>query len=101
MINVIVTYSVKDNFVETNKINIKKFLIDFKNLDQKRFSYSVLLKNDGLTFVHISKYSDKEIQNELLNVATFLDFQKQRDESGLNNSQKIEVLEFLGSSGNF
>ena len=101
MINVTVSYTVKKDFVETNKQNISTFLNDFKNLDQNRFSYRILLKDDGITFVHISKYSDEEIQTELLNTASFLEFQKQRDESGLNGSHKVEILEFIGESGSF
>lgn len=34
MINVLVSYTVKPEYVEENKTNIKKFLEDFKQLDQ-------------------------------------------------------------------
>lgn len=98
MITVSVSYQVKPEFVAKNKVNIEKFLNDFKNLDNNKFSYSIFLKDDGVTFVHNSSYTDTEIQKEVLNVPSFLEFQKQRDDSGLNNSHKVEVLEFIGSS---
>ncbi len=98
MINVIVSYQVKPEFVEENKLNIAGFLADFRELDNRRFIYSVFLKDDGVTFVHTSNYSDENIQKEVLNVPSFLEFQKRRDESGLNNSHKVEILEFIGAS---
>ncbi len=89
MINVIVSYRVPKEFVETNKANIEAFLNDFKNLNQSQFSYQVLQKEDEQTFIHISKYENPEIQKELLNVPSFIDFQKQRDESCDDIQQKI------------
>ena len=101
MINVIVSYTVDKNFVNLNQKNIDLFLKDFEQLDQNQFSYRVLLKEDGETFVHISKYANENIQKQLLNVPSFLEFQKQRDESRENIDQEIEVLTFVGSSGDF
>ncbi len=101
MINVIVSYQVKPEFVEQNKHNIHKFLSDFKRLDKNKFNYTVYVKEDGVTFVHSSDYCDEKIQQEVLSTPSFLEFQKKRDESGLNNSHKVEVLEFIGSSGGF
>ena len=101
MINVIVSYTVSKDFVSTNQQNIERFLHDFNDLDQREFSYRVLLKEDGQTFVHLSKYANESIQNQLLHIPSFLDFQKQRDESREDIHQKIEVCTFFGSSGDF
>lgn len=98
MISVTVSYRVKPGYVEENKLNIERFLKDFKALDNSRYIYSVFLKDDGVTFVHCSNYSDVAIQNELLNIPSFLEFQRKRDESGLDDSHKVEVLKFVGSS---
>lgn len=100
MINVIVTYKVKPDFVEQNKSNIHEFLNDFKKLDCSDFQYNVYLKDDNLTFVHCSTYKDEKIQTEILNVPPFKEFQKLRDESGLNGTHQVEVLTFVGSSKN-
>ena len=95
MINVIVSYTVNPEFVSENKINIQKFLDDFKNLDPAGFEYKVYLKEDGVTFLHYSNYISEEIQHEVLNVPSFKEFQKLRDESGLNGSHKVEFLESI------
>ena len=100
MINVIVSYQVKPEFVTENKSNIENFLKSFKNLDNEKFNYSVFLNNDGVTFTHISNYQDEHIQKEVLNTPTFLEFQKKRDDSGLNNSHQVQVLEYIGSTNN-
>ena len=99
MINVIVNYRVKPEFVEENKLNIAKFLKSFQDLDSKKFNYSVFLNSDGLTFTHISHYQDGDIQREILNTPSFLDFQKKRDDSGLDDSHRVQILEYLGSTG--
>ena len=100
MISVIVTYKVKPDFIDQNKKNIQQFLKDFKKLDRSQFQYNVYIKKDELTFVHHSIYNDENIQTELLNVPSFLEFQKARDESGLVEMPKIEVLNLVGSTNN-
>ena len=96
MINVIVTYTIKPEFVSENKRNIQKFLNDFKTLDQTKFEYKVFVKEDGVTFVHFSNYENEEVQNMVLNIPSFKEFQKLRDESGLNDSHKVETLQSVG-----
>ncbi|WP_336958302.1 hypothetical protein [Chryseobacterium contaminans] len=95
MINVIVSYTVKPEFVPANKANIQKFLNDFKNLDQSTFEYKVFVKEDGVTFLHYSNYINEEVQHEILNIPSFKEFQRLRDESGLNNSHKVELLQSI------
>lgn len=98
MINASVTYRVSPEFVEENKQNIDRFLNDFEKLDKTKFTYDVFLKDDGMTFVHMSSYADKEMQQKILNVPSFLDFQEKRDQSGLNNSHSVSLLKFVGST---
>jgi quinol monooxygenase YgiN len=100
MISVLVTYQVKPAFVEQNKANIQQFLTDFEQLDASKFKYSVYIKEDGVSFVHYSQYTDEVVQNELLNVPSFKSFQEMRDASGLNGSHKVEILQSVGSKGN-
>ena len=98
MISVIVTYKIKKEFVERNKFNIEKFITDFKKLDSSEFQYNVFTKEDGLTFVHHSLYKNERIQKDLLNVPSFLEFQKQRDEIGLDGTPEIEFVNLIESS---
>ncbi|WBV58558.1 hypothetical protein PFY10_08870 [Chryseobacterium daecheongense] len=95
MINVIVSYTVKPEFVSENKENIQNFLNDFRQLDLSAFEYKVFLKEDGVTFLHHSNYSNEEVQHEVLNTSSFKEFQRLRDESGLNGSHKVEFLESI------
>ena len=95
MINVMVSYTVKPEFVPANKANIQKFLNDFKNLDQSAFEYKVFVKEDGVTFLHYSNYINEEVQHEVLNVPSFKEFQRLRDESGLDDSHKVEFLQSI------
>ncbi len=90
-----VSYTVKPEFVSSNKANIQKFLEDFKNLDQSVFEYKVFVKEDGVTFLHYSNYINEEVQHEVLNVPSFKEFQRLRDESGLNDSHKVELLQSI------
>jgi len=98
MINALVTYTVKPEFVAENKSNISKFIKDFKKLDHSRFVYNVYLKDDGVTFVHISSYLDEKMQQQLLNVPSFLEFQAKRDQSGLNGSHIVSIIDFVAAS---
>jgi hypothetical protein len=99
MISVIVSYQVKSEFAAQNKANIQTFLKDFEQLDASKFKYTVLLKSDGVSFVHYSQYADEATQTQLLNVPSFKAFQEMRDASGLNDSHQVEVLQAVGSKG--
>lgn len=98
MISVKVSYTVKPDFVAQNKQNINLFLADFKKLSAANFLYNVYLKADGLTFLHVSMYENEATQQQVLNVPSFLQFQKERDESGLADTHQIETLQHIGSS---
>jgi len=98
MITVKVTYTVKSDFVRKNLQNINLFMADFKKMKTNEFHYISYVRGDGKTFVHISHYQNEDIQKKLLQVPSFLSFQKQRDESGLENLPQIEVMKVVASS---
>ncbi|AQX12398.1 hypothetical protein BAX94_02400 [Elizabethkingia meningoseptica] len=95
MINVLVSYTIKPEYVAENKHNIQRFLEDFKKLDQSKFEYKVYLKEDGVTFLHYSNYENEAVQHEVLNVPSFKEFQRLRDESGLNGSHQVNILQAI------
>ncbi len=97
MIAVQVTYTVNDAYVNTNKEMIEAFLTDVRKSDGSQFLYSVFQTEDRKTFIHISQYKDRSIQDSLLGTPSFLHFQEQRDQN-LTSEPKIEVLNFIGSS---
>lgn len=98
MIAVQVTYKINADFVEENKRNIAAFLADFKEMHNSKFLYHVYTKEDGLTFVHVSMYENTEVQQEVLNIPSFVAFQQKRDASGLTEAPVVENLQHLGSS---
>lgn len=98
MISVIVTYRINPAFAEQNKQNIQRFLNDFKKLDSSNFQYSVYTKEDNVTFVHHSIYKNEQVQAEVLSLPSFREFQRLRDESGLNGTHTIEFLSPVGST---
>ncbi|WP_210416921.1 hypothetical protein [Echinicola soli] len=81
--------------------NIKSFMSDFKKMDTGIFNYVSYLCEDGRTFVHLSHYKNEHIQKQLLQVPSFLSFQKQRDDSGLEGLPEIEVMNVAASSHDF
>ncbi len=97
MIVVKVTYKVHDAYIAANKERIQSFLADFKSLDHAQFLYTVFQGAECNTFIHLSQYQNKEIQQTLLNTPSFLHFQKQRDKNLLAEPE-IEVLNYIGSS---
>lgn len=98
MIHVIVTYTISPDFIAKNKQNIALFLADFKKLDSSKFRYSIFSDSEGSTFTHLSEYADKTIQQELLNVPSFLKFQQERDLHILNDSHTFKELIPIGAS---
>lgn len=98
MITVKVMYTVNSGYVAQNLSNINRFLDDFKQMDASRFRYQVYQLEDGVSFLHFSMYQDEKIQQEVLQVPSFKAFQQQRDESGLNDSHRVEILNLVGAS---
>lgn len=96
MIVVKVSYKVKDAYVDTNKELIQNFLTDFEKLDHAQFVYTIFQGEDN-SFIHLSQYSNKDIQQTLLNTPSFLHFQEQRDKN-LVSEPEIELLNFVASS---
>ena len=98
MIIVKVTYTVNPDFANKNQENINEFLKDFKKIKSNDFRYIVYKGDDKKTFTHISMYQNEAIQKELLAVQSFKSFQQQRNNSSLEISENIEMMELAGTS---
>lgn len=99
MIAIKVTYTIKEDYVRTNKEKIQIFLNEFEKLDNKQFVYAIYQVNGSNTFIHMSQYKNEAIQKELLNMPAFLEFQKKRD-LHLISEPTIESLTEIGISKN-
>ncbi|NND77856.1 MAG: hypothetical protein HKN39_06705 [Flavobacteriales bacterium] len=77
-----VQYTVKPDFVEQNKINIKKVMDKLKNDPIPGMMYSTYTIDSGNTFVHINMARDGETMLKLNEIEEFGAFRKALKESG-------------------
>jgi hypothetical protein len=76
-----VEYTVKPEYVETNKANIKKVMDELRSLGDVGILYSTYIKEDGISFVHFSIH--KQEDNIITSLAAFKDFTNQLKAGGL------------------
>lgn len=95
-----VTYTAKQEFAEQNQINIREVMNDLQNLKHKGINYNACLSSDNRTFIHTSFFNSDEDQKVLNELPSFIHFQKQLKESGLEAPPKQELLTLIGSSMN-
>ncbi len=77
-----VQYTVKPEYVEQNKANIRKVMDALKANPIEGMLYSTFTIEDGQTFVHINMAKDGETMSKLNNVVEFQDFRKALKASG-------------------
>jgi quinol monooxygenase YgiN len=98
MITVKVTYTVAPEFVETNRKNVAQFIADVKALKNPDITYYSLLGADGKTFTHVGSYANEAAQQEFLALPSFKWFQEQRNTSGLEKGENVEVVEVVAAA---
>ena len=79
-----VRYTVKPEYVEQNKANIRKVMAKLKAEPVEGMQYSTYILEDGQTFVHINMAKDDETMSKLGNLQEFKDFRM-----GLKASEPI------------
>ncbi len=70
-----VRYTVRPEFVEQNKANIRKVMQRLRDEPIDGMFYSSYTLDDGCTFVHINIARDPETLGRLVEVAEFKEFQ--------------------------
>ena len=93
-----VQYTVKEEYVETNKANIQQIMADLREINNTDIQYSAWLMDDGKTFVHLVMRANQEAQKTVSELPSFQEFQRQLKESGLEAPPNAEDLTFVGSS---
>ena len=93
-----VQYTVKDEYVETNKANIQRVMADLKEINPPDIQYSAFLLDDGKSFVHFVMRTHDEAQKTLSELPSFQEFQRQLKESGPESPPNAENLNLVGSS---
>ena len=96
-----VQYTVKEEYVETNKANIQRVMADLKKINNPNIIYSAFLLDDGKSFVHFVMRVDDEAQKTLSDLPSFQEFQRQLRESGPEVPPQAENLTPVGSSVEF
>lgn len=77
-----VQYTVKEEYVETNKANIRRVMADLREIDNPGIKYSAFVLDDGKSFVHFVMRADDEAQRTFSELPSFQEFQRQLRESG-------------------
>ena len=92
-----VEYTVREDFVETNKANISAVMNELKSLGATGVKYFVSTKEDGRSFVHIAISRDEESGNIITNLEAFKKFREQL-KTGVESGPKSENLKVVNSS---
>jgi hypothetical protein len=93
-----VQYTVKKEYVETNKANIRQVMSDLKAINDPNIKYSAFLLDDGKSFVHFVMRIDKDAQKTLSELPSFQDFQQQLRASEPEVPPQAEDLTLVGLS---
>jgi hypothetical protein len=93
-----VQYTVKEEYVETNKANIQQVMADLREINNPDIQYSAFLLDDGVTFVHLVMRANDEAQKTVSELPSFQEFQRQLKESGPEAPPNADPLTFVGSS---
>jgi hypothetical protein len=92
-----VEYTVKPEYVDTNKANIQKVVSELRSMEDPGILYSVYVKEDGCSFVHFAIYGDDR-PNIIPTLASFLAFRDQLKAEGLEGGIQSHTMEMAGSS---
>ena len=92
-----VEYTVKPEYVATNKANIQKVMDELRSLGNTGILYSTYLKEDGVSFVHFSIHREEE--NIIPSLPAFKVFSTQLKAEGLvGEAPKALKLEMIAKS---
>ncbi len=93
-----VQYTVKAEYADTNKGNIRQVMADLQELANPGIKYSTFILEDGKTFVHFGMYTDQEALEVVNSLPSFQSFREQLKASGPEAPPKGDDLNLVGSS---
>lgn len=93
-----VQYTVKPDYADTNKRNIRKVMSDLQEIANTGIKYSAFLLDDGKTFLHFGIYSDQAALDVVTNLPSFQFFQDQLKTSGPELPPRGDDLRLVDSS---
>ena len=92
-----VQYTVKESYVETNKRNIEKVMLELRKIKNHGIKYSAFLLDDGKTFVHFVMSPDEETLS-VSDLDSFQKFRQQLQESEPEIPPKVEDMSLVASA---
>lgn len=92
-----VRYTVKPEYVEQNKANIRKVMETLKSQPIEGMLYSSYTLEDGQTFIHINLAKDEATMAKLSEVQEFNDFRKALKESEPITAPESTKLNLVGA----
>lgn len=93
-----VQYTVRPEFAETNKANIRAVMADLQAAADPAVRYAAYVLDDGQTFLHVAMFATPEAQQSLGGLASFQKFQTELKGSGLISPPDARPLELVGAS---
>ena len=93
-----VEYTVKPEYVSTNKANIQKVMEELRMLGDVGVLYSAYIKEDGCSFVHFSIHRDSEEPNIITSLTAFKEFSTQLKAEGLVTPPQAIKLDMVAKS---
>ncbi len=92
-----VTYTVKPEFVETNKKNIEAVMAEVRSKNWPGFKYATYLAPDGISFMHFAMAESKEVNDQLLTLESFKHFTSELRSKGAEAPPKSEHMSLVAS----
>ncbi len=87
-----VEYTVKESYVETNKANIGAVMAELRSLGDVGVKYSVFLKEDGRTFMHMATTRDEEARKVISSLESFKRFREQLQAGAETNPAQQDLV---------
>ena len=93
-----VQYTVREEYVATNKKNIEQVMAELRTLNNPGIKYSSFSLDDGKTFVHFGMYADAESKSIVGELESFKKFRQQLKESQPEVLPNAEDLSLVASA---
>ena len=93
-----VQYTVREDYVETNKQNIERVMADLRASNHPGIKYSSFLLEDGKTFVHFGMYADEQAMAVVSNLDSFQNFRQQLQQSRPELPPQADDLSLVASA---
>jgi quinol monooxygenase YgiN len=93
-----VQYTVKPDYADTNKRNIRKVMADLQKIANPGIKYYAFLLDDGKTFFHFGIYSDQAALDMVNNLPSFQFFRDQLKTSEPDTPPQGDDLSLVDSS---